>query len=126
MTYEELETGRPAHLATDLRLKLVEAQRTLATGAAEDAVAAYTRLLAEAEQLGLDGERATALLGLGQCALETGELPVARERFEAAEKLLANAPLPQRAPAVRGGPSRTSWRANSGTPAICWRARSTN
>ena len=102
VTYEELETGRPAHLATDLRLKLVEAQRTLATGAAEDAVAAYTRLLAEAEQLGLDGERATALLGLGQCALETGELPVARERFEAAEKLLANAPLPQRAPAVRG------------------------
>ncbi|CAM5268051.1 hypothetical protein STENM223S_00980 [Streptomyces tendae] len=32
--YEELATGRPAHLATDLRLRLTEAQRTLATGGA--------------------------------------------------------------------------------------------
>ncbi|MET8329601.1 helix-turn-helix domain-containing protein [Streptomyces sp. NPDC005181] len=102
VTYEELATGRPAHLATDLRLRLVEAQRTLATGAAEDAAAAYARLLAEAERLVLDGERATALLGLGQCALETGDLSVAREHFEAAEKLLAGAPLPERAPAIRG------------------------
>ncbi|WP_442811077.1 tetratricopeptide repeat protein [Streptomyces sp. NBC_01217] len=102
VTYEELATGRPAHLATDLRLKLVEAQRTLATGAAEDAAAAYTRLLADADRHGLDGERATARLGLGQCALETGDLPVARGHFEAAEKLLADAPLPRRAPAIRG------------------------
>lgn len=43
VSYEELATGRPAHLATELRLRLVEAQRTLATGAAEDAATAYSR-----------------------------------------------------------------------------------
>ncbi|MES9590328.1 helix-turn-helix domain-containing protein [Streptomyces sp. NPDC088190] len=102
VTYEELATGRPAHLATALRLGLVEAQRTLATGAAEDAAAAYARLLDEAGRHGLDDERASALLGLGHCALETGDLPSAREHFEAAERLLADAPLPRRAPAVRG------------------------
>ncbi|MEV8457259.1 tetratricopeptide repeat protein [Streptomyces sp. NPDC052095] len=102
VTCEELATGRPAHLATALRLRLVEAQRTLATGAAEDAAAVYAGLLDEAARHGLDEERATALLGLGHCALETGELPVAREHFEAAELLLADAPLPRRAPAVRG------------------------
>ncbi|MGW2847899.1 tetratricopeptide repeat protein [Streptomyces sp. NPDC001274] len=102
VTYEELATGRPAHLATALRLRLVEAQRTLATGAAEDAAADYAVLLDEAARHGLDEERATALLGLGHCALETGDLPVAREHFEAAELLLADAPLPRRAPAVRG------------------------
>lgn len=32
VAYEELVTGRPAHLATDLRLRLTEAQRTLASG----------------------------------------------------------------------------------------------
>ncbi|MEE1796514.1 helix-turn-helix domain-containing protein [Streptomyces sp. BE308] len=102
VSYEELATGRPAALATGVRERLVEAQRTLATGAAEDAAASYRALLAEAGRLGLDGERATALLGLGQCALETGDLPAALRHFEAAEKLLADAPLPQRAPAVRG------------------------
>ncbi|MCX4850728.1 helix-turn-helix domain-containing protein [Streptomyces sp. NBC_00893] len=100
--YEELATGRPAHLATGLRLRLVEAQRTLATGAAEDAATAYAGLLAEAVRHGLPDERAAAVLGLGHCALETGDLPAAREHFEAAEKLLAGAPLPRRAPAVRG------------------------
>ncbi|MEU4501698.1 helix-turn-helix domain-containing protein [Streptomyces sp. NPDC024089] len=102
VSYEELATGRPAHLATGLRLRLVEAQRTLATGAAEDAATAYAGLLAEAVRHGLPDERAAAMLGLGHCALETGDLPAAREHFEAAEKLLADAPLPRRAPAVRG------------------------
>ncbi|MFE2933200.1 helix-turn-helix domain-containing protein [Streptomyces sp. NPDC059278] len=102
VSYEELATGRPAHLATGLRLRLVEAQRTLATGAAEDAAGAYAGLLAEAVRHGLPDERAAAMLGLGHCALETGDLPAAREHFEAAEKLLADAPLPRRAPAVRG------------------------
>ncbi|MFD0341888.1 helix-turn-helix domain-containing protein [Streptomyces sp. NPDC127117] len=102
VSYEELATGRPAHLATGLRLRLVEAQRTLATGEAEDAAVAYAGLLAEAVRHGLQDERAAAVLGLGHCALETGDLPAAREHFEAAEKLLADAPLPRRAPAVRG------------------------
>lgn len=102
VAYEELATGRPAHLATTLRLRLTDAQRTLATGAAEAAAEQYAALLAEAEAHGLDAECAAALLGLGECALESGDLVVGRLRFEEAEKRLADAPLPIRVPALRG------------------------
>ncbi|MER6137276.1 tetratricopeptide repeat protein [Streptomyces sp. NPDC001815] len=102
VAYEELATGRPAHLATDLRLRLTDAQRTLATGEAEIAAEQYTALLAEAEAHRLDAECAAALLGLGECALDTGDLATARLRFEQTEKRLADAPLPVRVPALRG------------------------
>ncbi|KOG45806.1 DNA-binding protein [Streptomyces virginiae] len=101
-SYEELTTGRPAHLATELRLALTDAQQTLATGAADEAAARYRRLLAEAEQLGLVREQAEARLGLGDCALEFGELPDAIGHFEAAERLLADEPLTRRARPIRG------------------------
>src|SRR3954451_20773389 len=90
IAYEELATGRPARLATDLRLRLTDAQRTLATGEAEVAAEQYTALLAEAETHGLDAECAAALLGLGECALDTGDLATARLRFEESEKRLAD------------------------------------
>ncbi|MFB0616256.1 tetratricopeptide repeat protein [Streptomyces sp. AGS-58] len=102
VAFEELTTGRPAHLATGLRLRLTEAQRVLADGRADEASAQYGVLRAEAEAHGLGCEQAAALLGLGECALETGELTRARECFEQAEKLLAGASLPMRVPAVRG------------------------
>ncbi|MFE9684612.1 helix-turn-helix domain-containing protein [Streptomyces sp. NPDC006285] len=102
VAYEELATGRPAHLATDLRLRLTDAQRTLATGEAEIAAEQYTALLAEAEAHGLDAECAAALLGLGECALDTGDLATARQRFEQSEQRLADEPLPVRVPALRG------------------------
>ncbi|MCX5192634.1 tetratricopeptide repeat protein [Streptomyces sp. NBC_00249] len=101
-SYEELATGRPAHLATELRLALTDAQRTLATGSAEEAAVQFRALLAGAERLGLPGERAEALLGLGDCALEAGELAEAAGHFEAAELLLADEPLPRRARPIRG------------------------
>ncbi|MEU6311013.1 helix-turn-helix transcriptional regulator [Streptomyces sp. NPDC047014] len=101
-SYEELATGRPAHLATELRLALTDAQRTLATGAADEAAACYRRLLAQAEELGLAAEQAQARLGLGDCALESGELPDAIAHFEEAERLLAAEPLPARARPIRG------------------------
>ncbi|WP_405977257.1 tetratricopeptide repeat protein [Streptomyces sp. NBC_00158] len=101
-SYEELATGRPAHLATELRLALTDAQRTLATGSAQEAAEQYRRLLAGAERLGLADERAEALLGLGDCALEAGELTAAAGHFEAAELLLADQPLPRRARPIRG------------------------
>ncbi|MFG3496429.1 helix-turn-helix domain-containing protein [Streptomyces sp. NPDC047928] len=101
-SYEELATGRPAHLATELRLALTDAQRTLATGSADEAAVHYRRLLTDAEHLDLPHERAEALLGLGDCALETGELADAGRHFAAAEQLLAGEPLPRRARAVRG------------------------
>ncbi|MGI5446814.1 tetratricopeptide repeat protein [Streptomyces sp. CA-243310] len=101
-SYEELATGRPPHLATELRLALTDAQRALATGAADEAAAHYRRLLADAELLDLTPERAEALLGLGDCALESGELASATAHFEAAERLLAGEPLPRRARPIRG------------------------
>ncbi|MCX4545624.1 helix-turn-helix domain-containing protein [Streptomyces sp. NBC_01565] len=101
-SYEELATGRPAHLATELRLGLTDAQRALATGAADEAAVRYRRLLTDAEHLGLAAERAEALLGLGECALESGELTDAVRHFEASEQLLAGEPLPRRARPIRG------------------------
>jgi tetratricopeptide (TPR) repeat protein len=101
--FEELATGRPARLVTDLRLRLTEAQRTLATGEAEESATQYARLLVEADTLDLAEVRAAALLGLGECAVETGELVAAREYFERAEKALGDdVPLPARVPALRG------------------------
>ncbi|GGX84855.1 helix-turn-helix domain-containing protein [Streptomyces hiroshimensis] len=101
-TVDELTTGRPAHLATGLRMRLTDARRTLATGAAEDAAALYGALHEEAARAGLVPEQAAALLGLGDCALETGDLSPARDHYAAAEALLADEPLPRRVPALRG------------------------
>ncbi|MFI0881784.1 helix-turn-helix domain-containing protein [Streptomyces eurythermus] len=102
VTFEELAAGRPAHLATGLRLRLTEAQRLLADGRAEEAAVQYGLVRAEAEAHGLGREQADALLGLGECALETGALSEARDRFERAEAQLADQSLPVRVPAVRG------------------------
>lgn len=100
--YEELATGRPAHLAAGLRLRLTDARRALATGAPGDAAELFRALHEEAVTHGLAQEQADALLGLGDCLLEAGELGDARERFAAAEQLLADEPLPRRVPAIRG------------------------
>ncbi|GGL90470.1 transcriptional regulator [Streptomyces fumigatiscleroticus] len=102
VAYEELATGRPARLATDLRLALTEAQRTLATGEAEEAAEQYGKVLTEAETHRLAEMRAAALLGLGECAVETGDLAAGRQYFEQAEECLAGSPLPARVPALRG------------------------
>ncbi|MFI0818798.1 tetratricopeptide repeat protein [Streptomyces sp. NPDC021098] len=102
VTYEELATGRSPQDATRLRAGLTDARKTLATGDTEDAAARFAALSAEADRLGFPDERAAALLGLGDCAMETGELTTARDHFEAAEKLLADEPLPRRVPALRG------------------------
>ncbi|MDX3068541.1 helix-turn-helix transcriptional regulator, partial [Streptomyces sp. ND04-05B] len=100
--YEELATGRPAGFATELRLRLTGAQRTLAGGATEAAAGEFAAVLAQAEEHALVAEHADALLGLGECALETGDLESARLRFEQVEQCLGDAPLPARVPALRG------------------------
>ncbi|WKX70931.1 helix-turn-helix transcriptional regulator [Streptomyces sp. XD-27] len=102
ISYEELATGRSPREATELRAGLTDARSALSTGAAEAAAERFAALRAEAERLELPAEQAAALLGLGDCALETGELARARDHFQAAEALLADEPLPQRVPAVRG------------------------
>ncbi|MFH8292844.1 helix-turn-helix domain-containing protein [Streptomyces sp. NPDC018059] len=102
VSYEELATGRPAELAAGLRLRLTDARRALATGAPEDAAALFRALHEEAVAHALAEEQAAALLGLGDCLLESGELTGARDCFAAAERLLADEPLPRRVPAIRG------------------------
>ncbi len=102
VSFEELSTGQPAHLATDLRMRLTDARQTLCSGARQDAEQQYAVLAAEARALALPAEEAAALVGLGDCATETGDLDQAIAHFRAAEELLADAPLPQRVPAVRG------------------------
>ncbi|MEI5103497.1 helix-turn-helix transcriptional regulator [Streptomyces sp. PmtG] len=100
--YEELATGRPTRLATELRMRLTDARRALATGAPEDAGAVFRSLRAEAAAHDLVPEQAAALQGLGDCLLESGELTAARDCFAEAEHLLADEPLPRRVPAIRG------------------------
>ncbi|WP_328439596.1 helix-turn-helix transcriptional regulator [Streptomyces sp. NBC_00444] len=100
--FDELAKGRSARLVTELRLQLTGAQRTLATGETEAAAHAFRAVLDEAEPHGLAEEQAAALLGLGECGTQTGELVEARKCFERAEETLADAPLPARVPAIRG------------------------
>ncbi|MEU2562050.1 helix-turn-helix domain-containing protein [Streptomyces longispororuber] len=100
--YEELATGRPARLGTELRLRLTDARRALATGAPEDAAAVFRALHEEAAAHELVPEQAAALQGLGDCLLESGDLGEARDCFAAVERLLADEPLPRRVPAIRG------------------------
>ncbi|MFF1716576.1 tetratricopeptide repeat protein [Streptomyces sp. NPDC058268] len=102
VTPEELATGRPARLATELRLRLTDARRALATGSPEDAAALFRALRAEAVEHALPGEQAAALLGLGDCLLESGDLDDAHACFASVERLLADEPLPRRVPAIRG------------------------
>lgn len=102
VAYDELITGRSARLATELRLQLTGAQKTLATGATEAAAEGFTAVLAEADTHGLVEERVAALLGLGECGIDTGDLDAALRSFEQAEAALAGQPLPVRVPALRG------------------------
>ncbi|MEV4612980.1 helix-turn-helix transcriptional regulator [Kitasatospora sp. NPDC049258] len=102
VTYDELATGRPAHLATELSFSLTEAQSALAAGDTAAAAAGFATVLERADRHGLAPARAAALLGLGECALESGRLDEAREHFESAELLLAAEAPPRRAAAVRG------------------------
>ncbi|MGW6023648.1 tetratricopeptide repeat protein [Streptomyces sp. NPDC055099] len=102
VTPDELTTGRPARLATELRLRLTDARRALATGSPEDAAPLFRALCAEAVEHALPEEQAAALLGLGDCLLESGDLDDARECFTSVERLLADEPLPRRVPAIRG------------------------
>ncbi|MGP3981671.1 helix-turn-helix domain-containing protein [Streptomyces sp. KR80] len=99
---DELATGRPTHLATELHLRLTDARQLLWSGAAAEAADAVRDVVATAEEHGLDEERANGLIALGDCALDLGELIEARDSYEAAEELLAGEPLPRRAAAVRG------------------------
>ncbi|MFE0460588.1 helix-turn-helix domain-containing protein [Kitasatospora sp. NPDC058965] len=98
----ELATGRSERLAGELRLRLTDARQLLSAGEPARAAERYAALAREAQQAELPAEQAAALTGLGDCALEAGELDRAAEVFQQAELLLVGHPLPQRVPAIRG------------------------
>ncbi|MFB7620448.1 tetratricopeptide repeat protein [Kitasatospora sp. NPDC056181] len=102
VTFDELATGRPAHLLPELKLALTEAQSTLADGDTNEAARRFAAVLDRAARHDIASLRPAALLGLGDCALEAGHLDDARSHFEEAERLLAGEPLPRRAAAIRG------------------------
>lgn len=99
---ENSTKGIPAHEPDDIVPRLAEARDVLHWGAAAEAAEIFRVLQEEAARLGLVTERAAALVGLGDCALEAGELSGARDHFAEAELLLADAPPACRAPARRG------------------------
>lgn len=69
----------------------------------------YAELLVEAEAHGLAAEQATALLGLGECALETGELVAGRRVLRAVRGLSGRGAAARPGP----GPARPGRRALS-------------
>ncbi|MBC2874799.1 MULTISPECIES: tetratricopeptide repeat protein [Streptomyces] len=99
---ENSTKGMPAHEPDDIVPRLAEARDVLHWGVAAEAAEIYRVLQEEAARLGLVPERAAALVGLGDCALESGELSDARDHFAEAELLLADEPPACRAPARRG------------------------
>ncbi|MEU6060610.1 tetratricopeptide repeat protein [Streptomyces sp. NPDC047097] len=99
---DELATGRSARLVGEVRLRATDARRELATGDAHQARTLFEAVRADAVRLDLPDEEAAALLGLGDCALETGDLQRAIELFRSCEEVLAEAPLHHRVPALRG------------------------
>ncbi|AJE86314.1 regulatory protein [Streptomyces albus] len=99
---EELATGRPAHLATELGLRITEARHLAGSGDAREAAARLRELAAESARFALPEQEADARTALGDCALDLGDLDLARENYASAERLLSGAPLPRRAAAVRG------------------------
>lgn len=82
--------------------RLGEGRIALAAGEVGLAAERFGAALVTAGEHDLADEHVSALLGLGDCALEAGELTPAREHFEAAEKRLAGEALPRRAAAIRG------------------------
>jgi tetratricopeptide (TPR) repeat protein len=99
---DELITGIPAGLAAELRLHLTEARRHWSAGAPAVAVAAYQQVRERASAAGLTGLVGLALQGLGRCAQQAGELTQAIAHYSAAERELAEHPLPTRVPSIVG------------------------
>ncbi len=102
ISYRELTTGVPEDLRVRLQTALTEARAAGQAGRLADAEAGLGAPLAEAERYGIDDIRADLLVARGDFALRRGAVAEAGADFERAEGLLADAPLPRRAAAVRG------------------------
>ncbi|AEW99341.1 helix-turn-helix domain-containing protein [Streptantibioticus cattleyicolor] len=99
-TYEQLASGVPATLRTELREGLAEAGRLMDAG--EETGPLLTALIARARRHGVADLESELRVALGNGLVRRGALAEAQEEFERAQRLLADAPLPERVRAVRG------------------------
>lgn len=99
---DELRTGRPADLLATVLLDLVAADRRITLGDPSTAEREYAAAERLARTNGLIVPQAQATIGLARAALRREATVSARDRFVAAERLLATAPLSARVPAITG------------------------
>jgi tetratricopeptide (TPR) repeat protein len=102
VSYEELVTGVPAGLRTEIREGLAEATQDMDAGRGAEAEAQLAELLERSTRNELPDLAAEVRVTLGASLLRRGELVAGREQFEQAEALLADQPLPARVRAIRG------------------------
>jgi tetratricopeptide (TPR) repeat protein len=99
---EELVTGRSPDVAEKLELELLAARKAASAGALSEAEQTFTRVAALAARNDLPRVESKALEGLALCALHSGAVEVALERYERAESLLASEPITARVDAIAG------------------------
>ncbi|MDQ1647470.1 MAG: hypothetical protein QOJ50_3654, partial [Cryptosporangiaceae bacterium] len=100
MEADELLTGRPAQLATDLGLRLAEARHDVSSGDLPTALDAYTDVLDTATAHGLPRLQARALEGLARCAERAGNVGDALKHLDEALARLDDEPITERVPAL--------------------------
>ncbi|MCW2506565.1 MAG: DNA-binding protein [Actinomycetia bacterium] len=100
MEADELLTGRPAQLATDLGLRLAEARHDVSSGDLPTALDAYTDVLDTATAHGLPRLQARALEGLARCAERAGNVGDALKHLDEALARLEDEPITERVPAL--------------------------
>jgi transcriptional regulator with XRE-family HTH domain len=97
---DELLTGRPAHLAVELEMRLAAARHAVSTGDVTSAGKDYAEVRVEARSYGLRRLEAKALEGLARCAERGSDITRALCWLDDALACLADEPLTARVPAL--------------------------
>ena len=99
---DELATGRPPDLATQLEMRLQDARKLISSGAFSRATEEYEQIAREAKKYDLIPLQARAVQGIALCTERSGAIEKALERYEEAEEILrAESPI-ARADVVAG------------------------
>jgi tetratricopeptide (TPR) repeat protein len=102
VTVDELQTGRPPDLATQLSLRTHEARLALSHGRHDESESLLQEVMRRARRYRLPGVEAQARATLALRNEQVGKLEEAIDGYEAAEQLLNENPSPDRAYAVAG------------------------
>lgn len=97
---EELLTGRPPSVVTELGLDLAKARHAASTGEAANAVQLYRAVRERAARAGLPRIEATALTGLARCAENDGDLERAHRWLDDADACLVDEPATEHVPVI--------------------------